>query len=279
MFVGCDCHCRVAQSGKCVLGKRDFVDYPATIRGTSCPECASPLLRGWANSFASRLKCGVTWRSTTARFYLIVHLGMTGTADGASILRTGCAAHTCLFALDDGRELRYTDPRRFGRMLLVDEAACRPYGTAWKRTAGNQRGRILPNFASQDARRESDAAGSKRITRCGQYLRGRSLFPRPLASRAHRRKLKKHNFLLLHRNSSRRSRGSHSFSRILDFRLRRFRRQAWEFQFRHRVYQRDGKPCFRCKTIIRRIIVAGRSSHFCPRCQPAPRRRKRARGD
>jgi formamidopyrimidine-DNA glycosylase len=47
-----------------------------------------------------------------------------------------------------------------------------------------------------------------------------------------------------------------------------------EFQFRHRVYQRDGKPCFRCKAIIRRVIVAGRSSHFCPRCQPAPRKRK-----
>jgi formamidopyrimidine-DNA glycosylase len=44
-----------------------------------------------------------------------------------------------------------------------------------------------------------------------------------------------------------------------------------EFQLRHRVYQRDGKPCFRCKSKIKRMIVAGRSSHFCPRCQPAPR--------
>ena len=47
-----------------------------------------------------------------------------------------------------------------------------------------------------------------------------------------------------------------------------------EFQFRHRVYQREGKPCVRCKEKIRRVIVAGRSSHFCPRCQPAPRPRK-----
>ena len=43
-----------------------------------------------------------------------------------------------------------------------------------------------------------------------------------------------------------------------------------EFQARHRVYQREGKPCVRCKEKIRRVIVAGRSSHFCPRCQPAP---------
>src|SRR5258706_13458561 len=50
-----------------------------------------------------------------------------------------------------------------------------------------------------------------------------------------------------------------------------------EFQFRHRVYQRESKPCVRCKEKIRRVIVAGRSSHFCPRCQPAPRLRKARR--
>jgi formamidopyrimidine-DNA glycosylase len=50
-----------------------------------------------------------------------------------------------------------------------------------------------------------------------------------------------------------------------------------EFQFRHRVYQREGKPCVRCREKIRRVIVAGRSSHFCPRCQPAPRLRKTRR--
>jgi uncharacterized protein YbbK (DUF523 family) len=43
-----------------------------------------------------------------------------------------------------------------------------------------------------------------------------------------------------------------------------------EFQQKHRAYQHDGKKCFRCGTIIRRIIVAGRSTHFCPQCQPAP---------
>jgi formamidopyrimidine-DNA glycosylase len=43
-----------------------------------------------------------------------------------------------------------------------------------------------------------------------------------------------------------------------------------EFQQKHRAYQRDGKKCARCGSIIRRIIVAGRSSHFCPQCQPAP---------
>jgi formamidopyrimidine-DNA glycosylase len=39
------------------------------------------------------------------------------------------------------------------------------------------------------------------------------------------------------------------------------------FQISHRVYQRTGEPCASCGTPVRRVIVTGRSSHFCPRCQ------------
>jgi hypothetical protein len=44
-----------------------------------------------------------------------------------------------------------------------------------------------------------------------------------------------------------------------------------EYQRHHRAYGREGKNCYRCKTPVRRAIVAGRSSYFCPRCQPSPR--------
>jgi formamidopyrimidine-DNA glycosylase len=39
------------------------------------------------------------------------------------------------------------------------------------------------------------------------------------------------------------------------------------FQTCLRAYGRTGKPCRRCGTAIRRIVIAGRSSHFCPQCQ------------
>ena len=39
------------------------------------------------------------------------------------------------------------------------------------------------------------------------------------------------------------------------------------FQERHRVYGREGMPCLRCGTLIRRIVVAQRGTHFCPACQ------------
>jgi formamidopyrimidine-DNA glycosylase len=50
-----------------------------------------------------------------------------------------------------------------------------------------------------------------------------------------------------------------------------------EYQLHHRVYGREGKTCPRCNTAIRRIVVAGRSSYFCPSCQRGPRGMKSGR--
>ena len=39
------------------------------------------------------------------------------------------------------------------------------------------------------------------------------------------------------------------------------------FQLQHRVYLRTGEPCLTCKTAIKRTVVAGRGTHYCPKCQ------------
>lgn len=39
------------------------------------------------------------------------------------------------------------------------------------------------------------------------------------------------------------------------------------FQNRHRVYGRENQPCLTCGTAIRKIVVAGRGTHYCPKCQ------------
>ena len=39
------------------------------------------------------------------------------------------------------------------------------------------------------------------------------------------------------------------------------------------VFRRDGKPCYACGTTIERTVVAGRGTHFCPKCQPKARKR------
>jgi formamidopyrimidine-DNA glycosylase len=43
--------------------------------------------------------------------------------------------------------------------------------------------------------------------------------------------------------------------------------EAGFFQIQHRAYGREGKPCVTCKTPIKKIVVAGRGTHYCPRCQ------------
>lgn len=50
---------------------------------------------------------------------------------------------------------------------------------------------------------------------------------------------------------------------------------AGSFQSLHRVYDRAGQPCRRCKTPIQRIILGGRSTHFCSKCQAGVRVVKR----
>jgi formamidopyrimidine-DNA glycosylase len=39
------------------------------------------------------------------------------------------------------------------------------------------------------------------------------------------------------------------------------------FQLQHRVYGREGEPCRVCRTAVKRVVLAGRSSHYCPKCQ------------
>jgi formamidopyrimidine-DNA glycosylase len=43
--------------------------------------------------------------------------------------------------------------------------------------------------------------------------------------------------------------------------------EAGFFQLQHRAYGREGEPCLVCKTPIKKIVVGGRGTHYCPRCQ------------
>ena len=39
------------------------------------------------------------------------------------------------------------------------------------------------------------------------------------------------------------------------------------FQLQHRVYGREGEPCLVCKKPVKRVVIVGRSSHYCAKCQ------------
>jgi formamidopyrimidine-DNA glycosylase len=53
---------------------------------------------------------------------------------------------------------------------------------------------------------------------------------------------------------------------------------AGSFQDRFLVHTREGDPCPRCATPIRKLVAAGRGTYVCVRCQPVPRRRRASSG-
>src|SRR6266436_4707046 len=93
------------------LGKTDFIDDPATLEKL-LPGSRIALV----DRFGKYIRLELARPAAPApdgRQHLIVHLGMTGRLRVVAA-QEPCAPHTHgFFKLDDGRELRYTDPRRF----------------------------------------------------------------------------------------------------------------------------------------------------------------------
>ena len=256
------------------FGKTDFVDDPSAIEQHVPGKRVSEVTR-----LGKFICIGLTGAASSGelpesaeQFRLIVHLGMTGQL---MVLGGGdaVAPHTHgFFALDDGRELRYTDIRRFGRMLVIPESSLGPFdGSLGKEPLEISEQDFRDYFKARRSRLKALLLDQKVLRGVGNIYADESLFraklhPARIASTLSNRQL----------SALRRAvrevleeaielRGS-SVSDYVDSEGR-----PGEFQLRHRVYQREGKPCLRCKAKIRRIIVAGRSSHYCPRCQPAPR--------
>jgi formamidopyrimidine-DNA glycosylase len=263
------------------FGKTDFVDNPGEI-ADRVPGMRVLDVARLGKFICIGLEAGAQndpQINRLTRSYLIVHLGMTGRL---TVIHSGesVVAHThAFFILDDGRELRYTDIRRFGRMLLIPESGLVKFtGELGKEPLEISAEEFCRYFGSRRARVKALLLDQKVLRGIGNIYADESLFRARLHPARIAENLSKEKLLLLHQKVQQvleeaiRSRGS-SISDYVDSEGKR-----GEFQLRHRVYQRDGKPCFRCMAIIRRTIVAGRSSHFCPRCQPAPRTPRGAKG-
>src|SRR5215467_7652069 len=107
------------------LGKTDFIDDPAALE-QYLPGRRIEAIERYGKFVLLKLSPARTNGNYDAevakRASLLVHLGMTGQM-APSPAEKPHEKHTHVrMVLDDGRELRYTDPRRFGRIAYLTEA-------------------------------------------------------------------------------------------------------------------------------------------------------------
>lgn len=197
----------------------------------------------------------------------IVHLGMTGrllvtTPDAA------LAPHThARLRMASGRELRFVDPRRFGRLefrnLAAEEGFAGP--GAEPLTIGAAEFALL--FRGRRLAIKAALLNQSLLAGVGNIYADESLFragirPRKAAGRLTKAELERLRMGLREVLEHAIRLGGSSVSDYVDAEgVRGF------FQLEHRVYQRTGQPCRHCGAGIRRIVVGGRSTHYCPQCQ------------
>jgi formamidopyrimidine-DNA glycosylase len=258
------------------LGKTDFIDDPVALE-QHLPGRQIEAVERYGKFMLLRLSPvkganRVTSNGDAAPASLLVHLGMTGNlapipADYPREKHT----HVCLL-LSDGHELRYTDARRFGRIAYLTEAllaeeligfGADPLEVSKEEFANRihgRRARIKALLLDQGVLR-----GVGNIYADESLWRAK-VHPARLGAQLSRRQAETLRRVL--QDILQKAivlRGS-SISDFLDA-----TGEPGEYQRHHRAYGREGRNCYRCKSLIRRAIVAGRSSYFCPKCQPSPR--------
>src|SRR5437868_7353898 len=258
------------------LGKTDFIDDPVALE-QNLPGRRIEAIERYGKFMLLRLSAP---NGTNGRFHgddakqasLLVHLGMTGQkAPSPAEKPREKHTHVCLL-LDDGRELRYTDARRFGRMAYLTEA---PLAEELTRFGADplevSKEEFVKRIRERRARVKALLLDQGVLRGVGNIYADESLWKAKIHPARLGAKLSGEQAGILWRalqeilHKAIMMRGS-SISDFLDA-----EGEPGEYQRRHRAYGREGKGCHRCKTAIRRGIVAGRSSYFCPKCQSAPR--------
>jgi formamidopyrimidine-DNA glycosylase len=200
-------------------------------------------------------------RPTQAQW--IVHLGMTGSLRVCEP-RDEVAKHThAILKLASGRELRFVDPRRFGR-LSVAQAGFEAGGIEPLEADPD---RFLSLFRGRKTPIKSALLNQKLLRGVGNIYADESLFragirPRRRAAAINRDQLSKLLAAVKEVLTEAIALGGSSISDYVDA-----DGEEGFFQLQHRVYGRENEPCLVCKTLIKRVVIAGRSSHYCPKCQ------------
>jgi len=199
---------------------------------------------------------------TLTRRQWIIHLGMTGRMVVCNP-EEAIEKHTHAIAkLASGREVRFVDPRRFGR-LSVTQGFLAPGSEPLKIDAP----RFVDLFRGRKTPIKSALLNQKLLSGVGNIYADESLFragirPRRRAASLTREDLRRLHGALREVLKEAIALGGSSVSDYVDA-----DGEEGFFQLQHRVYGREGEPCPVCKKLVKRVVIAGRSSHYCPSCQ------------
>jgi formamidopyrimidine-DNA glycosylase len=276
------------------------VSWPRTIANPQPPERFVAELEGATIARVGRRAKSVLLHLADGRV-LTVALRMTGALIVAPPGTPADPYARLVLSLDDGRELRYRDVRKFGRIGLYAGGGLRPRSSATR--TGRGAGRRAPRVAEpRTAYRVGDVFArhgpeplARRFTaaRLAERLRGRSMRLKSLlldqSFIAGVGNIYADEALWLARLHPLRPADSLTPDEVR--RLHRAIRRVLRQGIANRgasfsdyvgadgepganaeqlaVYQRTGAPCLRCGRPVNRIVVGQRSTHLCPRCQPA----------
>lgn len=227
---------------------------------------------------------------------LVMHLRMTGNlvlVEGEEVIdpsegrrlyegeRSTSARHLrARFLLDDGREVWFTDPRRFGEAQLVADVdldvrfaklGVEPLSPGFTPEAlgvmAADRTVPLKSFLLD----QSGVAGVGNIYADEALFRARlhPLSPAGSMKPEHHEALRDAVVVALEAGID------NGGSSIDDYRDGRGEKGTMQNEFL--VHTREGQPCPSCGTAIVRIVVGGRSTYYCPSCQVRLRKRPRRR--
>src|ERR1700676_59635 len=257
------------------LRKTDFIDDPSLIE-RHVPGRRIEAVERYGKFMLLRLSAPLGEENSAngdnAPAALLVHLGMTGHIASTAVAEPWEKHTHAGFALDDGRELRYTDARRFGRLAYLS-AALLPaeldgFGADPLEVTAEE---FATRIRSRHSRIKALLLDQTVLRGVGNIYADESLWRAKIHPAKLGASLNKKQAVVLHRalqdilKKAIVMRGS-SIANFVDG-----EGKPGEYQQHHRAYGREGEKCHRCGTIIRRAIVAGRSSYFCPKCQIGPR--------
>jgi formamidopyrimidine-DNA glycosylase len=227
---------------------------------------------------------------------LVMHLRMTGNlvlVDGERKLdpsegmrlyegeRTASERHLrARFHLSDGRELWFTDPRRFGEAFLVDDAGleARFARLGAEPLSDEFTPEVLGEAAAnRTAPLKSFLLDQSRVAGVGNIYADEALFraklhPLSPAGSMRPEHLQELRDAIVDALEAGLENGGASIDDYRDGRGEKGRMQD-EFL----VHTREGESCPRCGGTIARIVVSGRSTYYCPSCQVRLRKRRRRR--